>query len=177
MGFTGLPRNQLLNIPTAAAAVIAIVIDGLLLQRAYLARPAFLQPFLSVVTVCFILLLTLTDRIGIYMACIFGSNSLTSVELFVSVQHATEVALDSLTKILIGPVLCEEHSPRTKQLIQGIHGLAHAQARFDIAWNAPWANIYEVWYGLGQLQMEVEHNGSFQDHLIVFGVKCSYLGF
>jgi MFS superfamily sulfate permease-like transporter len=75
LGFAGLPRNQLLNIPPAAAAVIAIVIGGMLLQRAYLTRPAFLQPFLAVVTVCFILLLTLSDRIGIYMACIFGVGS------------------------------------------------------------------------------------------------------
>jgi sugar phosphate permease len=75
LGFAGLPRNQLLNIPPAAAAVIAIVVGGLLLPRAYLTRPAFLQPFLAVVTVCFILLLTLTDRIGIYMACIFGVGS------------------------------------------------------------------------------------------------------
>jgi len=73
LGFAGLPRNQLLNIPPAAAAVIAIVIGGLIQQRAYLTRPAFLQPFLAVTTVCFILLLTLTNRIGIYMACIFGN--------------------------------------------------------------------------------------------------------
>lgn len=73
LGFAGLPRNQLLNIPPAAAAVISIVIVGLLLKRAYVTRPAFLQPILAVVTVCFILLLTITDKIGIYMACIFGN--------------------------------------------------------------------------------------------------------
>jgi hypothetical protein len=44
----------------------------LIQNQAYLTRPALLQPVLAGVTVCFILLLTITDRIGIYMACIFG---------------------------------------------------------------------------------------------------------
>jgi MFS family permease len=73
LGFAGLPRNQLLNIPPAAAAVISIVIVGLLLDRAYLTRPAFLQPILAGVAVCFILIFTITNKVGIYIACIFGN--------------------------------------------------------------------------------------------------------
>jgi hypothetical protein len=73
LGFAGLPRNQLLNIPPAAAAVISIIIVGLLLDRAYLTRPAFLQPILVGVVVCFILIFTITNKVGIYIACIFGN--------------------------------------------------------------------------------------------------------
>ena len=73
LGFAGLPRNQLLNIPPAAAAVISIIIVGLLLDRAYLTRPAFLQPILAGVAVCFILIFTISNKIGIYIACIFGN--------------------------------------------------------------------------------------------------------
>jgi len=73
LGFAGLPRNQLLNIPPAAAAVISIIVVGLLLDRAYLTRPAFLQPILVGVVICFILIFTITNKVGIYIACIFGN--------------------------------------------------------------------------------------------------------
>jgi len=73
LGFAGLPRNQLLNIPPAAAAVISIIIVGLILDRAYLTRPAFLQPILAGVVLCFILIFTITNKVGIYIACIFGN--------------------------------------------------------------------------------------------------------
>lgn len=73
LGFAGLPRNQLLNIPPAAAAVISIVVVGLLLERAYVPRPAFLQPILAGVTICFILFFTISNNVGIYIACIFGN--------------------------------------------------------------------------------------------------------
>lgn len=73
LGFAGLPRNQLLNIPPAAAAVLSIIAAGFLLKRAYLTRPAFVQPILAGATVCFIIFLTVSNRIGIYIACIFGN--------------------------------------------------------------------------------------------------------
>jgi hypothetical protein len=73
LGFAALPRNQLLNIPPAAAAVISIIVVGLLLDRAYLTRPALLQPILVGVVVCFILIFTITNKVGIYIACIFGN--------------------------------------------------------------------------------------------------------
>ena len=91
-------------------------------------------------------------------------------------ETIVKAARDSLTKFPIGPVFSEEHAPRTKRLIQGIHGLAHAQTRFDIAWNAPWANIYDVSYVLAQLQVEVEQHGSLEDHIIVVGCQMQLFG-
>ncbi|GMF85247.1 unnamed protein product [Aspergillus oryzae] len=41
LGFAGLPRNQLLNIPPSAAAVLAIIFSGWFLKQAYITRPAF----------------------------------------------------------------------------------------------------------------------------------------
>lgn len=48
LGFAGLPRNQLLNIPPAAASVLAIVFAGNFLNRAYVTRPAFTQPVVRI---------------------------------------------------------------------------------------------------------------------------------
>ncbi|PPJ58838.1 hypothetical protein CBER1_08515 [Cercospora berteroae] len=73
LGFAGLPQNQLLNIPPAAASVIAIVVVGLLLDRAYLTRPAFTQPMMAGCVVCFVLFFTITNRIGGYIACVLGT--------------------------------------------------------------------------------------------------------
>jgi len=72
LGFAHLPRNQLLNIPSAAAAVISIIFAGMFMKRAYLTRPAFVQPILAGATICFILICTLNNRVGIYIACVFG---------------------------------------------------------------------------------------------------------
>ena len=73
LGFAALPRNQLLNIPPAAAAVLAIILAGNLLDRAWVTRPVFTQPIMAGMTVCFILFFTVSSRGGIYAACVLGT--------------------------------------------------------------------------------------------------------
>jgi len=73
LGFAGLPRNQLLNIPPAAASVLAIIFSGHFLKRAYVTRPAYTQPIMAGMTVCFILFFTISNRAGIYVACVLGT--------------------------------------------------------------------------------------------------------
>ena len=73
LGFAGLPRNQLLNIPPAAASVLAIIFAGNFLNRAYVTRPVFTQPIMAGMTVCFILFFTISSKVGIYVACILGT--------------------------------------------------------------------------------------------------------
>ena len=73
LGFAGLPRNQLLNIPPAAASVLAIIFAGWFLDRAYLTRPAFVQPIMAGMTVCFVLFFCISSRVGIYIACVLGT--------------------------------------------------------------------------------------------------------
>jgi hypothetical protein len=43
LGFATLPRNQLLNIPPAAASVLAIIFAGWFLKQAILTRPQFIM--------------------------------------------------------------------------------------------------------------------------------------
>lgn len=43
LGFAGLPRNQLLNIPPAAASVLGTVFAGWFLTKAILTRPQFIM--------------------------------------------------------------------------------------------------------------------------------------
>jgi hypothetical protein len=73
LGFATLPRNQLLNIPPAAASVLAIILAGNLLKRAYVTRPAFTQPIMAGMVVMFILFFTVNSRGGIYVACVLGT--------------------------------------------------------------------------------------------------------
>lgn len=72
LGFAELPRNQLLNIPPAAASVLAIIFAGWFLEKAYLTRPAFVQPIMAGMTIFFMLLL-LSSNIAIYVACILAT--------------------------------------------------------------------------------------------------------
>ena len=73
LGFAKLPRNQLLNIPPAAASVFAIIFSGWFLKRGWLTRPAYTQPINAGMTICFILFFTISNRVGIYVACILGT--------------------------------------------------------------------------------------------------------
>lgn len=73
LGFATLPRNQLLNIPPAAASVLAIILAGNLLKRAWFTRPAFTQPIMAGMVVMFILFFTVESRGGIYAACVLGT--------------------------------------------------------------------------------------------------------
>jgi hypothetical protein len=87
-----------------------------------------------------------------------------------------KAACDNLAKFPVGSVFSNEHSSRTKRLLQGMHGLSHAQNRFDIDWNAPWANIYDVSYLLAQLQMEIEQHGSLEELIVLVGCQMQFWG-
>lgn len=74
LGFAGLPRNQLLNIPPSAAAVLAIIFSGWFQKQAYLTRPAYVMVcIMGPMLLFFVLIATLTSRVGIYIACVFGN--------------------------------------------------------------------------------------------------------
>lgn len=73
LGFASLPRNQLLNIPPAAASVLAIIFAGWFMSKAYVTRPVFILPIVIGAVVMYILLATLNNAVGIYIACILGS--------------------------------------------------------------------------------------------------------
>ncbi|KAH8682063.1 permease of the major facilitator superfamily [Xylariales sp. PMI_506] len=77
LGFAGLPRNQLLNIPPAAGSVIAIIIAGWMLKRALISRPALIVSIGACTLVFFILLAALpsTNKAGIYVAVTLGTVS------------------------------------------------------------------------------------------------------
>lgn len=73
LGFASLPRNQLLNIPPAACSVIGIIVAGWLLKRAYTPRPALVLCLGTLTLLFFILLATLSSKIGTYIACVLGT--------------------------------------------------------------------------------------------------------
>ncbi|QRD83885.1 major facilitator superfamily domain-containing protein [Aspergillus flavus] len=74
LGFAGLPRNQLLNIPPSAAAVLAIIFSGWFLKQAYITRPAYTMfCIMGPMLVVFILLTVLESRVGIYISCVLGN--------------------------------------------------------------------------------------------------------
>ncbi|KAF6810374.1 high-affinity nicotinic acid transporter [Colletotrichum plurivorum] len=73
LGFVGLPKNQLLNIPPAAAAILGLGFSSWLVSRAYIVRPAYIMILLFGMVVCFVLFFAITDRYGIYISCILGT--------------------------------------------------------------------------------------------------------
>lgn len=73
LGFAGLPRNQLLNIPPAAASVLAIIFSGWFLSRAYLTRPAYIMWICGGALTFFIILAATTNKYAVYIACTFGT--------------------------------------------------------------------------------------------------------
>lgn len=73
LGFAGLPRNQLLNIPPAAASVLSIIFAGWFLSRAYMTRPAFIMIICAGALAFFLVLVTDVSRTATYIACIFGT--------------------------------------------------------------------------------------------------------
>ncbi|KIV82188.1 hypothetical protein PV11_04315 [Exophiala sideris] len=73
LGFAGLPRNQLLNIPPAAASVLAIIFAGWFLNRAYMTRPEFIMIICAGALSFFVVLCTDVSKVAIYIACIFGT--------------------------------------------------------------------------------------------------------
>lgn len=43
LGFVGLPRNQLLNMPPAFAAIVGLIFSAWFMSRAYIVRPAYIM--------------------------------------------------------------------------------------------------------------------------------------
>ncbi|KAH8661599.1 permease of the major facilitator superfamily [Tricladium varicosporioides] len=73
LGFAGLPRNQLLNIPPAAATVLAIIFAGWFLSRAYVTRPAAIIFISTGALVFFIILASTRDKYAVYVSVVFGT--------------------------------------------------------------------------------------------------------
>ncbi|KAJ9367563.1 hypothetical protein DTO282F9_3381 [Paecilomyces variotii] len=73
LGFAGLPKNQLLNIPPAAASILAIIFSAYFIKRAYITRPAYIMIIMVGMVVCFVLFFTISSPAGIYVACILGT--------------------------------------------------------------------------------------------------------
>jgi len=73
LGFAGLPRNQLLNIPPAAASVLSIIFAGWFLSKAYTTRPVFIMFICAAALAFFVVLCTNVSRVATYIACIFGT--------------------------------------------------------------------------------------------------------
>ena len=73
LGFVGLPRNQLLLLPPFAAAACGLLFSAWFMERAWIVRPAYIMFILSGMVVCFVLFFTISDRLGIYIACVLGN--------------------------------------------------------------------------------------------------------
>ncbi|KAL0935443.1 high-affinity nicotinic acid transporter [Colletotrichum truncatum] len=73
LGFVGLPKNQLLNIPPAAAAILGLIFSAWFISKAYIVRPAYIMIIMSGMVICFVLFFTISDRYGIYVSCILGT--------------------------------------------------------------------------------------------------------
>lgn len=43
LGFTALPKNQLLNIPPAVASILGLIFSAWFLGRAYIVRPLYIM--------------------------------------------------------------------------------------------------------------------------------------
>ncbi|KAI1618115.1 retrograde regulation protein 2 [Exophiala viscosa] len=73
LGFAGLPRNQLLNIPPAAAGIIAIIIAAWILKKAWVPRPLLTVTIVLCEVATFAIFLGTRHRGAIYTACVLGS--------------------------------------------------------------------------------------------------------
>lgn len=73
LGFASLPRNQLLNIPPAACTVLGVIVAGWILRKGFLPRPAFVISLGTGQLLFFVLLATLSSKIGIYISCVLGT--------------------------------------------------------------------------------------------------------
>ncbi|KAL1981031.1 hypothetical protein VTN96DRAFT_3140 [Rasamsonia emersonii] len=73
LGFTTLPKNQLLNIPPAAAGVAGVVFSQYFISWAIITRPAYIMIIMAGMVVCFVLFFTISSPGGIYAACVLGT--------------------------------------------------------------------------------------------------------
>ncbi|KAL3487360.1 major facilitator superfamily domain-containing protein [Aspergillus germanicus] len=73
LGFAGLPRNQLLMIPLAAAGIIALIVAAWLLKRAFLPQPILTLIIVALEIITLSIFLASRARGAIYTACVLGS--------------------------------------------------------------------------------------------------------
>ncbi|KAF2036202.1 MFS general substrate transporter [Setomelanomma holmii] len=69
LGFVGLPRNQLLLLPLFGAAVLGLLFSAWFMERAWIVRPAYIIGMV----ICFVLFFTISNRTGVYIACVLGN--------------------------------------------------------------------------------------------------------
>ncbi|KAF2009893.1 MFS transporter [Aaosphaeria arxii CBS 175.79] len=74
LGYAGLPRNQLLNIPPAAATVLSIIFAGWFLKQAYITRPFFIILIMIAALTFFILLACTVSNAVTYVAVVLGTT-------------------------------------------------------------------------------------------------------
>ncbi|KAL7625727.1 hypothetical protein AAE478_004950 [Parahypoxylon ruwenzoriense] len=73
LGFATLPKNQLLNIPPAGAAIFGLIFSSWFLSKAYIVRPLYIMFIMTGMVVCFVLFFSINSRVGLYVACILGT--------------------------------------------------------------------------------------------------------
>ncbi|KAK1594598.1 high-affinity nicotinic acid transporter [Colletotrichum navitas] len=108
LGFVGLPRNQLLNMSPAFAAIVGLIFSARFMSRAYVVRPAYIMILMSGMMVCFVLFFTITGRYSIYISCILDTLFYQSATLSGSTCTAFILGLQSgIAQLggLIGPQL------------------------------------------------------------------------
>ncbi|KAK2044506.1 MFS general substrate transporter [Colletotrichum somersetense] len=77
LSFAGLPRNQLLSMSPAFAAIVGLIFSAWFMSRAYIVRPAYIMILMSGMVVCFVLFFTSTDHYGSYFIPFWASRSAT----------------------------------------------------------------------------------------------------
>ncbi|EXJ81273.1 hypothetical protein A1O3_07563 [Capronia epimyces CBS 606.96] len=77
LGFAGLPRNQLLNIPPVVAAVLGIIFSSWFIGRAFVSRPLYIS-FMVLGSLVSLIILMTAGRDGKFAACILGSIFINS---------------------------------------------------------------------------------------------------
>ncbi len=73
LGFAGLPRNQLLNIPPAAATILAIIACAYILKKAWMPRPLLTVAIVVCEIATYSIFLATEKRGAIYAACVLGT--------------------------------------------------------------------------------------------------------
>lgn len=73
LGFAGLPRNQLLNIPPASVTVLSTIGAAWFLRRAVIVRPLFIQLLTAGTLAFFVVLCLPVSRGATYTACVLGT--------------------------------------------------------------------------------------------------------
>ena len=73
LGFASLPRNQLLNIPPAAAGILSIIVVAWILKKALVPRPLLTIIIVLCEVATFAIFLGSRSKGAIYAACVLGT--------------------------------------------------------------------------------------------------------